>query len=219
MEDTMSLEEFAEFRKDLGRILKPTIQQSISVPEKIDWLAYFQNLHDSGKCYVTEEFLATIIPAYADEDGCPELHGFQATCDAELLSRLEKDRFEWHFDEGMIMDEIRRQGFDPIIHPCHIAWMIQQPRFNFNDDGFFYMKGTDKKIHSILINSGLDEDSDREDAFFEARRARGDKDFCPHIISLGPFATDADGMILGYAFELVTEKNTSAFTFFATRKE
>lgn len=219
MENTMSPEEFAKFREDLGRMLKPTIKQEIPPQAATNWLTYFQNLHETGKCYVTEDFLTTIIPAYAHEGGCPELYGFQATCDTELLSRLEKDRFEWYFDEGMIMDEIRRQGFDPILHPCHIAWMIQQPRFNFNHDGFFYMKGADGKIRSILINPNFDENSDREDAFFEARWARGDESFCPHIQSMGPFAADGDGAILGDPFELVTRENAPAYTFFATHKE
>lgn len=182
-EHAMSPEELLEFKEFLSQILKPTIQQKVSAPPVTDWLAYFRDLHDFGTCFVTEEFLRIVIPAYGKKDS-PSSHliGFQAAPEAgsDVLVEIVKDDYEWLFDHKMIMDEIRAQGFNPIAHPWHIAWEIMHPMLDDKKEKpTFYMKGTDGRVYIVEIDFLLEEDSDRFDAFFEARKSRKAQSGCP----------------------------------------
>lgn len=218
MDEDISQEELSAFAADLSKMLKPRLVKDTGFPLTENWVEYFRNLHETGECYVAEEFLTTIIPSYHNTGNCPALYAFQATChDAELLARLKEDRFEWSFSESMIMEEIRRQGFDPILHPCHIAWMIQEPGFNWNRAGMFYVQGADGGTYSLLINSGFGEDSQREHAFFTARQKQGDEGFCPSIQNVERLLVSADGTLAGDAFVLVNPENQPMLTFFASR--
>lgn len=220
MED-MSPEEFLGWKGYLHRMLKPTARNTVDLSSETDWLAYFRNLYETGKCYVPEEFLTTIVPAYGIGDiPSDESAYFQSLPELDLFAEIAKDDFEWWFNHGMIMEEIRDQGFDPIAHPRHIAQeIVRKMQPETLGSPTFYTKGVDGKIYVLEIRFDLEEDSEREDEWFEARLARGDESRYPNITIMDIFEPGVDNgdIVAPGARSHPSENDESGYTFFATK--